>query len=51
MKVQHIQEGLNLNVTHQFLVYIDGVNLTSKNINATKENAEAHLDKNREVWK
>jgi hypothetical protein len=49
MKVQHILEGLNLNVTYQFLVYTDGVNLTSENINATKEYADALLDKNREV--
>jgi hypothetical protein len=40
-KVQKNQAGLNLNETHQLLIYSDHINLLWNNINTTKENTEA----------
>jgi hypothetical protein len=40
MKVQGYQVGLKLNLTHQFLVYADDVDLLGDNINTITKNTE-----------
>jgi hypothetical protein len=48
-KVQECKDGLELNGTHQLLVYDDDVNLLGENINIIKKNAETLLDVCKEI--
>jgi hypothetical protein len=47
--VQVNQDGLKLNVTHQFLVYADDVNILGGSIHTVNENAEALVDASKET--
>jgi hypothetical protein len=48
-KVQENQASLELNGTHQLLVYADNVNLLGDNVNTIKENTETLLEASRDI--
>jgi hypothetical protein len=48
-KVQANQECLNLNGTHQLLVYVDDVNIFGGSIHTTRKNTEALLIASKEI--
>jgi hypothetical protein len=49
MKVQENPVALELNGTHQILVYADDVNLLGDSVNTIKENSETLLGASRDV--
>ena len=47
-RVQVIQDGLKLNGTQQFLVYVDAINILSGSVHTVKENTEAFVAASKE---
>jgi retron-type reverse transcriptase len=48
-KIERNEVGLELDGTHQLLVYADDVNLLGDSVNTTKDNSETYLEASRDI--